>query len=284
MGELLTSTMLLELGSRIFRLIAILGLTAVALRFLSLIIDKLIMPKPGSKMFYLEERRAKTLTVLLKNIIRYTVFFIAGLSILHEFQIDTTSILAGAGIIGLAVGVGAQGLVKDTITGFFIILEDQYSVGDYIDCGDLAGTVEEVGFRVTKLRDPNGILHIIPNGSISRVSNHTRGATLATVRIPVSYDADLDKVIALLDQACDCVGNELTEVLDGPRVIGVVDLQEGNLFIKVTAKTVPLEQWRVETMLRYKIKRLFDEAGIPHPLSASGSIVGLQIGSKETKT
>jgi small conductance mechanosensitive channel len=255
--------MLLELGSRAFRLIAIVGLTAVALRFLSLIIDNLIMPKPGSKMFYLEEKRAKTLTVLLKSIIRYTVFFIAGLSILHEFQIDTTSILAGAGIVGLAVGVGAQGLVKDTITGFFIILEDQYSVGDYIECIDQAGTVEEIGFRVTKLRDFTGVLHIIPNGSISRVSNHTRGSILAVVRVPVSYEADLDKVLHLLDQVCDTVGSEFVEVLDGPRVLGVVDLQEGNLFVNIVAKTVPLEQWRVERALRYKIKQLFDEAGIP---------------------
>lgn len=267
MGELFTSTMLLELGSRIFRLILIFGLTAVALRFLNLIIANLIMPKPGSKMFYLEERRAKTLMSLLRSIIRYTVFSIAGLSILHEFQIDTTSILAGAGIIGLAVGFGAQGLVKDAITGFFIILEDQYSVGDYISCSDLSGTVEEVGFRVTKLRDFTGVLHIIPNGLISKVSNHTRGSILATVRIPVSYDADLDKVLGLLDKACDSVGSELIEVLDGPRVLGVVDMEEGNLFINVVAKTVPLEQWQVERALRYKIIKLFDEAGIPHPQS-----------------
>lgn len=285
MGELVTSTMLLEFGSRAFRLIAIVGLTAVALRFLSLVIDKLIMPKPGSKMFYLEEKRAKTLTVLLKSIIRYTVFFIAGLSILHEFQIDTTSILAGAGIIGLAVGVGAQGLVKDTISGFFIILEDQYSVGDYIECADLAGTVEEIGFRVTKLRDFTGVLHIIPNGSISRVSNHTRGSILAVVRIPVNYDADLDKVLTLLDQACDSVGSEFIEVLDGPRVLGVVDLQEGNLFINVVAKTVPLEQWKVERALRYKIKQLFDEADIPHPrIWAPRNVKGTSIGSKEIKS
>lgn len=267
MGELLPSAMLLELGSRIFRLLAIIVLTAIALRFLGVVIDSLIMPKPGSKMFYLEEKRAKTLTVLLKSIIRYTVYFIAGLSILHEFQIDTTSILAGAGIVGLAVGVGAQGLVKDTITGFFIILEDQYSVGDYITCSDLAGTVEEIGFRVTKLRDSTGVLHIIPNGSINKVSNHTRGYMLATVLVPVNYEADLDQVLGLLDKACDDVGNDLVEVIDGPRVMGVVDLQEGNLFVKVTAKTVPLEQGRVETALRYKIKQLFEEAGIPHPLA-----------------
>jgi len=268
-GELLTSVTFLEVGSRVLRLLVIVLLTVVVLRFLNVVIARFIMPQAGNNKFYLEEKRAKTLTSLLKSIIRYIVFFIAGLSILHEFQIDTTSIIAGAGIIGLAVGFGAQGLVKDAITGFFIILEDQYSIGDYISCSDLAGTVEEVGFRVTKLRDFTGVLHIIPNGLISKVSNHTRGSIVATVRIPVSYDADLDKVFSLLDKACDSVKSEFIQVLDGPRVLGIVDMQVGNLFINVVAKTVPLEQWQVERALRYKIIQLFDEAGIPHPQSST---------------
>ncbi|MDU2065529.1 MAG: mechanosensitive ion channel family protein [Sporomusaceae bacterium] len=265
MSDIISASVLLDIGSHLFRLALIVIITVFSLRFIGVVVDHLFMPKPGSTFFYLEERRAKTLTALLKSIIRYSVYFFAGISVLHEFQIDTTSILAGAGILGLAVGFGAQSLVKDAITGFFIILEDQYSVGDYIACGSLAGTVEEVGFRVTKLRDANGILHIIPNGTIQLVSNHTRGHTLAVVLVPVSYEADLDQVFSLLDQICHDVKEELDVVLALPQVLGVVELKDMNLVIKILAQTVPLQQGKVETLLRYKIKQAFEAAEIPRP-------------------
>lgn len=265
MGEIASTSLIMEVGSRIFRIGLILGLTVIALKFIGLLVDHLFIPKPDGNVFYLEGKRAKTLTALLKSICRYSVYFVAGISILHEFQIDTTSIIAGAGIFGLAVGFGAQSLMKDAITGFFIILEDQYSVGDYISCGELAGTVEEVGFRVTKLRDANGILHIIPNGSIQIVSNHTRGTMLAGVVVPVGYEADLAQVFHVLEKVCETVGEQLDEVIDGPKVLGVVDLKANYLLIKLTAKTVPLQQVKVETILRFEIKQAFDEAKIPRP-------------------
>ncbi|MPM67865.1 Small-conductance mechanosensitive channel [bioreactor metagenome] len=133
----------------------------------------------------------------------------------------------------------------------------------------MAGIVEEIGFRVTKLRDANGVLHIIPHGAIARISNHTRGHMVATVNVSVSYQADIDKVLALLDNACSDVGKVMTEVLDGPKVVGLVDLRPGEIIIRITAKTVPLEQVKVETALRYKIKLLFDEAEIPLPTTSA---------------
>ncbi|MDF2875913.1 MAG: ykuT, partial [Sporomusa sp.] len=184
---------------------------------------------------------------------------------LQEFKIDTTSIVAGAGIIGLAVGVGAQSLIKDFITGFFIILEDQYGVGDYVVIGDMTGTVEELGFRVTKLRDGNGILHIVPNGSILKVSNYTRGHMQAVVNVPVPYEADIGEIFTILEAACISVGKSMPEVLAGPNVVGVVDLKLGEVVIRITAKTVPLEQVKVETTLRRLIKEKFTAAKIPIP-------------------
>lgn len=265
MEQLLIPDFWLEMTVRIVRLAVILIGGSLVLRFTNLLIERYFVPKPGSKTIYLEEKRARTLSSLLHSVIRYTIYFIVIVMLLQEFKIDTTSIVAGAGIIGLALGVGAQSLIKDFVTGFFIILEDQYGVGDYIAISDMAGTVEEIGFRVTRLRDGNGILHIIPNGSITKVSNYTRGHMQATVNVPVPYEADMEQVFALLDEVCATVGQSVPEVIDGPTVLGVVDLKPGEIVIRIIAKTVPLQQVKVETALRRLIKEKFTAAKIPQP-------------------
>lgn len=265
MAELLwTPDFWLTAGSKALKITVIFAGTVMALRFFHLIINQLIITKVGNQSF-IAEKRARTLSTLLHSIIRYAVYFIAMVMILQEFHIDTTSIIAGAGVIGLAVGVGAQSLIKDFISGFFIILEDQFAVGDYIVSGDVSGTVEDIGFRTTKLRDPNGVLHFIPNGAISRVSNYSRGHMLAVINVPVAYEADIGRVLSLLEEACIDIGRNMPEVLDGPKVLGVVDLRPGEVIVRLIAKTVPLEQVSVETALRHKIKVLFEVAHIPAP-------------------
>lgn len=262
--QLISTELVLPLGGKLLRIAAIALGTWLACRFGGGLVDRVLTATEAEKKLYLEEKRARTLRALLKTILRYTVYFIAVLMLLQLFQIDTTSIIAGAGIIGLALGVGAQSLVKDFITGFFIIIEDQYAVGDYIVSGDMAGTVEEMGFRVTKLRDVNGALHIIPNSAIARISNYTRGHLQAVINIPVSYQADIDQVLKLLETACRETA-QLPEILEGPTVLGVVDLAPGQVMVRVIAKTVPLEQMKVETKFRHKVKILFDAAKIPGP-------------------
>ncbi|MDR3589242.1 MAG: mechanosensitive ion channel family protein [Negativicutes bacterium] len=265
MGELGSADFWLYFANKALRLGVICLIAMAACRFSGAIVERFFQAQASSKKFYLEEKRARTLSAVLKLILRYAVYFITVVMILQEFRIDTTSILAGAGIIGLAVGVGAQSLVKDIITGFFIILEDQYAVGDYIASGDMAGTVEEIDFRVTKLRDANGVLHILPNGSITRLSNYTRGHMQAVINIPVAYQADIGKVLLLLEEACRDIGKSQPEVLDGPKVIGIVDLRPGEVIVRVVAKTLPLEQQKVETAFRHKVKLLFETAKIPAP-------------------
>ncbi|WP_245867750.1 putative MscS family protein YkuT [Sporomusa silvacetica DSM 10669] len=265
MEQLLTSDFWLGMAIKIIRLAVIVIGGSLVLRFTNLLIEQFFIPKPGSKTIYLEEQRARTLSGLLHSVIRYTIYFIVIVMLLQEFKIDTTSIVAGAGIIGLALGVGAQSLIKDFVTGFFIILEDQYGVGDYIVISDMAGTVEEIGFRVTRLRDGNGILHIVPNGSITKVSNYTRGHMQAIVNVPVPYEADIEQVFILLNEVCDTIGQTVPEVIDGPSVLGVVDLKPGEIVIRIIAKTVPLQQVKVETALRRLIKEKFTEAKIPPP-------------------
>jgi len=263
---LLTSEFLLVAGNTMVRIIAILLGATCILKLFSLMVNKVFIPNIGINAFHFDERRARTLGGLLQSMVRYVIYFITIVMILQEFKIDTTSIVAGAGIVGLALGVGAQSLIRDFITGFFIVLENQFAVGDYIVSGDMAGTVEDIGLRVTKLRDGNGVLHIIPHGAISRVSNYTRGHMQAVVNVPVAYKADISKVFSLLEQACIAVGKDMVEVLEGPSVVGLVDLKSQELIVRIVAKTVPLEQGKVENALRYKIKCLFDESHIPHPM------------------
>ncbi|MCE5285472.1 MAG: mechanosensitive ion channel family protein [Pelosinus sp.] len=253
------------IANRFLRIAAILLGMAFILKIVHLFINRLFIPQVGNKNLYFEERRIRTMTSLLQSIIRYAIYFIGGVLILQEFRIDTTSIVAGAGIIGLALGVGAQSLIKDVITGFFIVLEDQFAVGDYISCGDMSGTVEDIGFRATKLRDFSGVLHFIPHGAITKVSNYTRGQMQAVVNIPVSYQADLAQVLKLMNTAAKEVGEEMVEVLDGPEVLGVVEFRTTELVVRIIAKTVPLEQSKVEMALRYKIKLLFEQANIEAP-------------------
>lgn len=263
MESIFKTDLLYLIGYKGARIVAIIIVAAVIGRLSGLVVDRLFHPPDGAQKF-LEEKRARTLSALLKTIIRYTLYFLAAILILQEFSIDTTSIIASAGVIGLALGVGAQGLVKDFITGFFIILEDQFAVGDYIVSDTMAGTVEELTFRITKLRDASGVLHIIPNSAISRVSNYTRGQMQAVINIPVAYEADIDKVIALLGEAAREIAR-MPEVQDGPKVIGVVDLRPGEVIVRIVAKTVPLEQVKVETAFRHKAKVLFEQAKIPAP-------------------
>lgn len=266
MIDFLTPDFWLMAGNKVLRIALIIAGAVFTLRFLSLIVSRYFAPNFEATSFYMEEKRARTLSRLLQSIVRYVIYFIAIVLVLQEFHIDTTSIIAGAGIVGLALGVGAQSLIKDFITGFFVILEDQYAVGDYIVSGDMSGTVEEIGFRVTKLRDGNGVLHIIPHGAISRISNYTRGHMLAVVHVPVSYEADIDRTLNLLEEACSTVGKNMPEIIEGPQVLGITDFRPGELVIRLTAKTVPLEQLKVETALRHKIKQLFDVNGVPYPV------------------
>ncbi|WP_378955835.1 mechanosensitive ion channel family protein [Pelosinus sp. sgz500959] len=263
---LLTPETLLFVGNRIIRIVGILLGAMLTLRLFTLIVNQVFIPNVVGKALKFDEKRARTLSSLVQSIVRYMIYFVAIVMVLQEFKIDTTSIVAGAGIVGLALGVGAQSLIKDFITGFFIVLENQFAVGDYIVSGDMGGTVEEIGLRVTKLRDFNGVLHIIPHGAIVRVSNHTRGHMQATVNVPVAYGADIGKVLTLLEEACEHVSKNLAEVMiEGPKVVGVVDWRSQELVIRMVAKTVPLEQVKVETALRHQIKLLFDEANISPP-------------------
>lgn len=207
--------------------------------------------------------KIKTMEALSRSVLRYTIYFITAITLLSQLGIRTDSLLASAGIVGLAVSFGAQSLVKDVLTGMFIIFEDQFAVGEYIETAGLSGYVEEIGLRVTKLRDFSGVIHTLPNGEIGKVTNHSRDNRTALVEVGVAYDEDVLQVQNVLEQAMQQVGQEMAEKLaDGPKVVGITDLGASGMVFRLWAKALPMEQWGVERAMRKAVSLAFQREGI----------------------
>ncbi len=203
-------------------------------------------------------RKLDTMASLVTSIFKYTVYIIAVVTICSEV-FNLKSILAAAGIGGVAIGFGAQSLIKDIISGFFIVFENQYSVGDLITVDSMTGVVEEMELRITKLRNANGDLHMIPNGEIKKVTNHTRGSKVAFVDIPLPYNADMDKAIKIADKVCSSVCEEFDTIIEKPSVLGITELNKDGLNLRITAKTKPNEQGPVERRIRFLVTTEFRE-------------------------
>lgn len=254
----------LNIFGKISKIILILAIVKLVSYLTNRLIDRIL--KSRSELnFFANNKRASTIGSILKNIFKYTLYFIGIIMILDVFNINTTSIIATAGIGGLAIGFGAQSLVKDVITGFFILIEDQYAVGDFVIINSYQGTVEEMSLRVTKLRDFSGDLHIIPNGIIQVVTNKTRGAMRALVRVLVTYDEDIDRVMKILEKVIMEVKATNEEILEGPNILGITDLGESYVTITIVARTKPMSQWSVEREIRKKVKEAFQRENIKVP-------------------
>lgn len=240
-------------------------------------IDKILISRPGK---YFSDNRAQTLSGLLKSVLRYVVYFVAVISIVETFVPNAArTVLTGAGIVGLAVGFGAQNLVRDIITGFFVLFEDQYAVGDYVTVAGVSGNVEEIGLRVTKIREFGGQLHIIPNGTIDMVTNFNRGGMAAMVEVGISYEENIDRVTGVLQEMCAAFAvTWAADLLEGPSVLGVVRFGQWDVVIRVVAKTHPMRQWEIERQLRKSIKETFDREGIhiPYPQQLMASKGGVE--------
>ncbi|WP_017185869.1 mechanosensitive ion channel family protein [Alkalibacillus haloalkaliphilus] len=212
----------------------------------------------------LSEGRTKTLQNLLVNVFTYVLLFFFIVTFLGILGIPLGPILAGAGIVGLAVGFGAQGLVSDIVTGFFILIEKQIDVDDYVTAGGHDGIVEELGLRTTKLRGFDGTLHYIPNRNIQVVNNHTRGNMRALVDMSIGYSENIDEAIRVLQNVCDqFTGDE--RLKEGPDVVGVQSFGSSEVVLRVIAQTEKMEQWGVERDLRKAMKEALDEVGIEIP-------------------
>ncbi len=209
--------------------------------------------------------RLITLKGLVKSAFRYTMYFVAALTVLPKMGIETTQFLAGAGVAGLAVGFGAQNLVRDVISGFFFLLEDQFAVGEYVEIDNTHGMIDEMGLRVTKLRDFGGQLHYLPNGSIEVVTNYSRGPMRILVDVDIAYEEDVDRAIAVLEDLCEEMTDVMEILVDGPRVLGLSSLNESSMTLRVWGRAKNMEQWGAEREIRRQIKRRFVREGIEIP-------------------
>jgi small-conductance mechanosensitive channel len=210
-------------------------------------------------------QRAETVGALLASVASFGIWTLAGLMALGTLGLDLGPLIAGAGIVGVAVGFGSQNLVRDFISGIFMLMEDQYGVGDVVDAGPATGTVEGVGLRTTRLRDVNGTLWHIPNGEIRRVGNRSQGWARALVDVEVAYSTDLDDATAVIEQVAHGLYSDegwAPKLLEQPEVWGVEELGPDSIRVRLVAKTRPLEQWKVARELRARLKTAFDRAGI----------------------
>lgn len=209
------------------------------------------------------ERRQKTITKLLHSVLNYVVYFSAIIAILSALNIQVMGLLAGAGIAGLAIGFGAQSLVKDVITGFFIILEDQFGVGDYIRLNTAEGTVVEIGLRTTKIVGTTGEQFVIPNGNITEVINYSINNSKAIIDMQVAIDADIEKVEKLVTAYLETLPEQYEELVGVPTFLGVQNVVGTEVTIRIIAETKPLQHYAVARVIRRDVKNVLEKNGIP---------------------
>lgn len=211
-------------------------------------------------------QRAETIGSVLKHIVTIVVMGTAVLTVLDRLTIPIAPLLTSVGILGVAIGFGAQELVKDFIAGMFMLLEDQYGVGDVVDVGTAIGTVEAVTLRITRLRDADGRVWYVRNGTIARVGNESQGWSRAYLDVPVAYDSDVITVRAALEQVAEELWADLefreALIVEEPTVFGVEQLSDSSLVFRISVKTLPARQAEVARALRLRVKAALDSAGI----------------------
>ncbi|WP_422661582.1 mechanosensitive ion channel family protein [Paenibacillus sp. EC2-1] len=220
------------------RILAIFLLTRLIIRVVYRMIDQFLLRQEKSRI-NMNPRRFTTVGELLKNVTSFVCNFIMILIILSEFNFKLGPLLASAGVLGLAVGFGAQSLVKDVITGFFIILEDQFAVGDVIKSGEFRGTVEIIGLRTTRIRGLNGETYIIPNGLITSVTNYSVSNSLALVDLPVKNEKRVNDTLSLIQSALEGISQRRPELVQDPEVLGIQSLTTSEYVVRIAAECHP---------------------------------------------
>ncbi|MFE7764000.1 mechanosensitive ion channel family protein [Streptomyces sp. NPDC057438] len=266
----------LAIGLRVLLIVVIAAVLRVMVRrAITKLIDRMNRSVPGGEggtlgglLVNVERRRQRSQAIgsVLRSVASFLILGTAALMVLATFEINLAPLLASAGVAGVAIGFGARNLVTDFLSGVFMILEDQYGVGDTVDAGVASGEVIEVGLRVTKLRGDNGEIWYVRNGEVKRIGNLSQGWATAGVDVTVRYDEDLDKVRRTLTEVGEAMSKEdpWNELLWGPiEVLGLDDVLLDSMVVRVSAKTMPGKALTVERELRWRIKKAFDAADIP---------------------
>ncbi len=271
-----------------FTIEEIIGLLKVVLRisliiFISVIISKVLRVaiKKVILSHNIHPAQGKTMVSILQSMIKYVISFISGMMILMVLDIDITPILTSAGIAGFAIGFGSQNLVRDILSGFFIIFEGQFHVGDFVEVngGKIRGTVEEIGLRVTKIREWSMKLNYVPNGEIQLVNNYSRGKMRPIVDVTVPYHEDIQYVTHVLQRVCENVTKSHKDILvEGPSILGITDIQEKGITFTILAVTLPDSYWYIGREIRKTILNEFSNSGVkvayPHRVLVEGEYHG----------
>ncbi|WP_082232001.1 mechanosensitive ion channel family protein [Halobacillus massiliensis] len=248
-----------------------------ALKIVMIIIISFLIIRVGRKLvseffaqrrqgpFSITQRREATLKKLIINTLSYIVYFSAFIMILETFTLDIGALLAGAGIAGLAIGFGAQNLVRDIISGFFIIFEDQFSVGDYVMVSGAEGFVEEIGLRTSKIKSWTGEIHILPNGNITQVTNYSIHNSIAVVDINIAYEGDIDRAEKVILELLEEMPDRYEELVATPELLGVQTLGNSEIVLRIIGETYPMEHWAIGRALRKEVKNRLDQEGIEIP-------------------
>jgi small-conductance mechanosensitive channel len=259
-----------DLPARLIEVAIIILISILLYQFAKLVVRRIVahqIDEEDPLVRRLREQRVQTLGALFTNVLLVVVVTVSVLTVLGVF-INIAPLLASVSVVGLAVSFGAQTLVKDVISGTFMLIEGQFGIGDVVKIGETSGMVEKITLRTTILRDLYGAVHIIPNGDITRVSNLTKTWSRAVIDVGVAYREDVDRVLSTLRH----LGDEFHAnpewgqlLLEPPQVLGIESLGESSVTVRMTAKTLPLKQWDVARELRRLIKRRFDQEGIEIP-------------------
>ncbi|WP_136607517.1 mechanosensitive ion channel family protein [Paenibacillus dokdonensis] len=239
------------------RIIVLFLVTRIIIRVVSKLIDRSLARQEQSRM-NMNPRRFATVAELMKNVTSVTCNFVMVLLILSEFNFHLGPLLAGAGVLGLAIGFGAQSLVKDVITGFFIILEDQFAVGDVIQTGTYTGTVELIGLRSTRIVNMNGETYILPNGMITSVTNYSFSNALAMVDLPFKNERTLEDTVSLIKSALTGIQERDGNIIAVPDVLGIQSMNTSEYVIRIVAQCVPNTRTEVERMILENIKQAME--------------------------
>lgn len=253
------------IGQTLLRVIAIIILAFVSRYLGNKVIAAVFKNRTNIPIRLTTSRREQTLKNLLSNMLSYIIVFIVIMMILDTFHIPIKTMLAGAGVAGLAIGFGAQSLVKDVIAGFFIIFEDQFSVGDYIETSEIEGDVEVIGLRNTKLRSYFGQQYVIPNGKIDIVTNYSVTNGFAMVEVNLPYETDIIRTEKMVEKILQTLPEKYDMFVDTPEINGVQALELSNYVLRIRAETTPVMQWAGARAIRKEVKEHLFEKGIEIP-------------------
>jgi len=266
--HLINPQKLQELLSIFITIFIVLVIAKMGLKTIKNVIQKILLPKKGSPNYRKKLSRSETLAPFLNSIFSFFIYFIVTTIILKKIGIDTTPIIASAGVLGLAIGFGAQAIVKDFISGIFILLDGTISVGDVISIDSHTGTVESMNLRHIQLRKFNGELWTIPNGQIANFGNYNKEWSRAVVQVDLAYEQNIEKGMKELEN----IGNDWAQknadiILEPPAVQGVLSLGASGITIRLVIKVKPLAHWGAERELRRLIKNHFDSQGVEIPFN-----------------